>query len=1205
MPAPPIDKRSYQDLVAETERLAQQLSGWQPRPDGQLDAGGALIRVFGRFAELVVERINRAPDKHYLAFLNLIGTSPLPPQPARVPLTFRLAANSPVDAAVPAGAQAAAPPLDGEADEVVFETERGLVVTRGQLQAVYSSDTETDTYSDRTAQATGLAEEPFAVFSGEAPTPHQLYLACDPLLTQPGLKDVTLTLWSPDSWQWSNWPITWAYWDGATWQAAAGSVSVDASTDQAGTTSFTWRVTLSQLPPLTPHAVNGIEAGWLRAQLELPLPPGETGHLPESFAIGARNPQDFALPLEPFPADGSVLFYLSADDAFAAAGARVRLRVGLSRRGEAIEDLQLRWSYQTSDLNGDRRDWVLLGQSSAGAEQVGATDFALRDTTLAFTSNGEISFHVPVDPPWPRTLFRARSGRWLRVDITSGGYTVPPEIGSFTVDYDWEVPRLGHIATTVRQGAPAEALPPAAGFFNASALDLSKDFYPLGEQPRFNDTFYVACPDALARPGAVVKLSVTLTNPAGGGDQPVKAVRTDDQPRIAWEVSDGRQWRATGADYALTTSGEVSITLPDPIAPTSVNGDERYWLRARLVRGSYGAAATYQQNLDGTYQQNADGTYVLLAATVAPPVIKALSFTPVGGQQTEASLTACSSYNDFAYADHTTAAATVQGPTFTPFTPTADTEPALYLGFDRPFDTRPVTLYLQVEPPRPEEVAAEQLAELDPARLAQLAWEYASPTGWRPLGALDETQALSSRGLVQFIGPSDLVARPCFGQTLSWLRLRWQRGAFPLPPRLRRVLLNTTWAAQVATVEDEILGSSNGNPGQAFTTAQTPVQPGQQVLVRERERPAPAEEQALVAQEGAGAVTVTLDAAGQPDEIWVRWHAVPDFYQSGARDRHYTVDALTGEIRFGDGSYGMIPPQGQNNVRVTYRTGGGEQGNRAAGTIVELKSGVPYLDGVTNHEPAQGGAPREPIERLQARGPRVLRHRDRAVTAQDLEDLAAAASAEVARVAAIVPTFSPYNLWLDPQAPTPTPEHAAADAGRMGVIVVPNAAEARPTPSLGLLRRVQTYLQERCPPTADLWVAGPEWIAVTVEATVVPTSFEEADAVGERVSTALERFLHPLTGGPDGQGWAFGRKPHGSDLSALIEAVEGVDHVRALTVRLQPETGDETRMGQRQEMLARKLTDASDQTELERELQRWLDRALVYSGRHEISVALG
>jgi hypothetical protein len=1183
MPAPPIDERSYQDLVADTERLAQQLSDWRPRPDGRLDAGGALIRIFGRFAGLVVERLNRAPDKSYLAFLNLIGTSLLPPQPARVPLTFQLAANSPVDAVVPAGALAAAPPPDGEADEVVFETERNLVVTRAQLQAVYVSDTETDTYSDRTAPATGLVEEPFPVFSGESPTPHQLYLACDPLLTQQGSKDVTLTLRSPDGWQWANWPITWAYWDGAAWRAAVSSAQVE-----AGAANFVWRVTLSQLPPLTPHEVNGTEGGWLRAQLELPLPPSEAGHVPESIAIGAKAPQDLTAPLAPFPDDSTVKrFYLSADEAFAAAGARVVVHVRLSRPGVAT-DLQLNWFYQAGD------QWQQLGQSSAGAERVGATAFDLRDSTLALTRDGSVSFHVPIQPPWPRTLYRTRRGRWLRVDIAGGQYSTPPEIASLEVDHDWEVPRLGGITTTVRPASPTGALPPPAGFFNTGALDLSKDFYPLGEQPRFNDTCYLAIPDELVRPGAVVKLGVTLTNPAKATGTPVKPVRTEDNPKLAWEVSNGHQWRAVAANYALTTSGEVSITLPDPIARTSVNGDERYWLRVRLVGGSYGTATTYTRNPDGTYE-----------ATVAPPVVQALSFTPVGAQQTEAPPTACLSYNDFAYADHTTAAATAQGPTFAPFTPTADTEPALYLGFDRPFDTRPATLYLQVEPPRPEEVAAEQLAATDPAALAQLTWEYTSPTGWRPLGALDETQALSGRGLVQFIGPGDLAPHPCFGQTLFWLRLRWRQGAFPLPPRLRRVLLNTTWAAQVATVENEILGSSNGNPGQAFTTAQAPVQPGQRLLVRERERPAPAEEQALAGLEGADAVTVTLDVAGQPDEVWVRWHAVPDFYQSGPRDRHYTVDALTGEIRFGDGSFGMIPPQGQNNLRVTYCTGGGEQGNRAAGTIVELKSGLPYLDGVTNHEPAQGGAAREPIERLQARGPRVLRHRDRAVTAQDLEDLAAAASAEVARVAAIAPAFSPYNLWLDPLAPVPTPEHAAADAGRMGVIVVPNANVARPTPSLGLLRRVQAHLRERCPPTADLWVAGPEWIAVTVTATVVPTSLEQADAIGDRVRTALERFLHPLSGGPDGQGWAFGRIPHRSDLSALIEAVEAADHVRALAVSLMPETGDATSRLELQGRLRRTLTETTDQPERERDLQRWLDRALVYSGRHEISVALG
>ena len=1179
MQAPLIDKRIQADIVAQTTQLAGQFSRWQPPPDGQADVGKALIGIFGRFAGLVIERLNRAPDKNYLAFLNLIGASPVPPRPARVPLTFHLATGSPVDAVVPAGALAAAPPLAGDQDDVVFETERPLVVTRAQLQAAFVSDTENDAYSDRSAQATGIADEPFAAFTGDQPSPHQFYLAFDPLLTQPGAKDVVLALASPDTWQWLNWPVSWAYWDGTSWRTVASSAAV-----QGGS----WRVSLPALPALTSCAVSETEAGWLRAQLDLPLPPGQSDLVPESIAVGARNPQDMTLPLSPFPADSSVQrFYLSADEAFAAGGARISTQVQLSQPGVG-PGVQLNWFYQANN------QWLPLGQSSAAAEQAGTTGFDFSDGTRAFTRDGEISFHVPMS--WPLSLYRTRTGRWLRVDVAAGQYTTPPGIAALTVGYDWLLPQLGGITATVQPGPPASPVPSPGAFGNAGGIDLSKDFYPLGQEPQFNDTFYVACPDELARPGAVITLHVALTNPPTATSTTPPPVRTDGNPRIAWEVSDGSQWHAVAANYAFTADGQVSVTLPDPIGPSPVNGQPGYWLRARLTGGGYGGA--------GSYQQNKDNTYTYQPANFAPPIIKSLTVTATAASQPPVPATACLSYNDFGYTDHGAAAAG-PGPLFTPFTPTADTEPALYLGFDQAFSQRPVTLFLQAEPPLPEQVAAGSLAEADPARAAQTTWEYASLAGWRPLGAVDETQALAGQGLVTFVGPADLAPHTYFGQTWSWLRLRWQAGAFPLPPQLRHVLLNTTWATQVATVENEILGSGNGDAGQTFTTAQAPVQPGQQVTVREPQRPAPAEEQALAGAEGADAVTVTLDATGQADEVWVRWHAVPDFYQSGPRDRHYTLDPLSGAIRFGDGSHGMIPPIGPNNIRVTYRAGGGEQGNRASATIVELKSGVPYIDGVTNNQPSQGGAPVEAIERVQARGPRVLRHRDRAVTAQDLEDLAASASADVAAAAAITPIFNPNSLWLEPKSPVPGPDHALVEAGRMGVIIVPDEPESdRPTPSLALLSQVQAYLRERCPPTADLWVAGPEWIAVTVQATLVVTSVEDADSAGDRARTALQRYLHPLTGGSGGEGWAFGRRPRGSDLSALLEAVDGVDHVGSLSVSYQPQTADAERGLALQRILARPLTEPGDAPERERDLTDWLDRALVYSGPHDVSVAL-
>lgn len=551
--------------------------------------------------------------------------------------------------------------------------------------------------------------------------------------------------------------------------------------------------------------------------------------------------------------------------------------------------------------------------------------------------------------------------------------------------------------------------------------------------------------------------------------------------------------------------------------------------------------------------------------------------------------------------DHTGATTADDAEALTLFRLTEGTEPALYLGFDQPFEPRPMMLYLQLDPPRPEEVAADRLARSDSAMPPQLRWEYSAREGWKSLAVVDETHTLSRSGLVRFLGPEDFRTQSHFGQTLYWLRLRRHRGNFMLTPRLRQVRINTTWATQVTTIANEILGSGNGNPGQTFYTAQRPVQPGQQVLVREPELPAAAEREALMAAEGADAVIVIEDATGQPDEIWLRWHAVADFYDSGPHDRHYTIDALSGEIRFGDGRYGRVPPPGQNNIRITYRNGGGEQGNRPAETLVQLNSSVPYVDGVSNHEPATGGAAQESIERAKSRGPKALRHRDRAVTAQDLEDLALEASTDVARARAITPRFRPFDLWLD-DTTSDIEDQQVADAGRTGVIVVANDSSPRPTPSLNLLRQVREYLQVRCPITTELWVAGPEWIEIVVTVTVVPLTMELADSVGDRVRNALQRFLHPLTGGVHGRGWEFAQKPHRSALFKLLEAVDGVDHVRSLAVAYHPQSADPMHKKHLKNRLERRLNETNERSVPEQELQHWLDRALIYSGEHVITV---
>jgi hypothetical protein len=54
--------------------------------------------------------------------------------------------------------------------------------------------------------------------------------------------------------------------------------------------------------------------------------------------------------------------------------------------------------------------------------------------------------------------------------------------------------------------------------------------------------------------------------------------------------------------------------------------------------------------------------------------------------------------------------------------------------------------------------------------------------------------------------------------------------------------------------------------------------------------------------------------------------------------------------------------------------------------------------------------------------------------------------------------------------------------------------------------------------------------------------------VEERARDALGRLLHPLRGGPDGGGWRPGQDVHLSDIAALLERVEGLDHVERLSI---------------------------------------------------------
>jgi hypothetical protein len=1086
---PKIDSRSYDEIVAQTEALAQKFTDWQPRADGKPDAGRALIRIFSRMAATVRDRLNQIPEKSFLAFLDLIGTEIAPPQPARAPLTFSLAESSPEDAFVPAGTQVAAPAADEQQAEVVFELESELVVARSQLQAVFVRQPQSDRYSDNTNAALGVTDQDYPAFVATQPIQHHLYLACDELFTLPGKKTATLTLRSAMASTLQKLPITWAYWDAE---------------------AIAWK-TLSGI-------VTGLTLTLDTHLLQIKVAPGN-GITPDGAELLLAVEQ---------------VIDLANVDGQNYTGETILVLLGQQNSQTTIVIREVTTSESLTNC-------VCLAVLEVGAGNAGTLSHGVPSASGAVTE-WTVTFKQ-LAALKPHTINDQTAG-WIRACLEM------PLLSNANL------PTLASVIAKI-DIKPADAtqkqnLVPDACVFNTAPLDIEKDFFPFGEQPRFNDTFYLASREAFVA-NQEVTITVKLRQPGKAG--------TDDL-EIDWEYWNGAKWQLLGSSNQFNDESaaftqkdkNISFTVPADIAPKSINGEENYWVRTRIVRGNYGEAATSQKigETPITIKAQKAGEpdvvstipiYGLSAATFSPPIIESLNLSYTLTQTRAVS--ACLTYNDFTYASQVTtgseavktgaktlrvadatlfqkgdrivinpvgsstqetgqieqvsgtdAVITVTAPLtqdhlkgislfreFQPFKPTSDQNPALYLGFDRAFPNRPITFYAQVQPLQPgtlserttriKAAAASNQAKLQVEQIGgfrveqairiapgsglqedreiiaiqpergsdqageftlkqplshdqaqgtrieqissppRLVWEYCSadqPQIWKSLVASDETSGLTERGLIRFIGPTDFVPCQVFGRRLYWLRLRWMEGDFLVQPRLRQMLINTTWATQSVKLENEGLGSSTGNPDQVFLTNQYPVLPGQRLEVREDLSPS---EQKALEDRDRYALTLVHNEVGELEAIWVCWQEVTDFYGSTRDDRHYVLNHLTGEVRFGDGQRGRVPPVGRQNIRLAqYHTGGGNQGNKPANTITQLKTTIPYIDRVTNVEAAMGAANQESLERVKERGPKQLRHRDRAVTAQDMEDLAFEASAEVVRARAIPPRFSDELEWL-------------------------------------------------------------------------------------------------------------------------------------------------------------------------------------------------
>ncbi|WP_284581383.1 putative baseplate assembly protein [Streptomyces sp. 2P-4] len=410
---------------------------------------------------------------------------------------------------------------------------------------------------------------------------------------------------------------------------------------------------------------------------------------------------------------------------------------------------------------------------------------------------------------------------------------------------------------------------------------------------------------------------------------------------------------------------------------------------------------------------------------------------------------------------------------------------------------------------------------VDP-RQPPLVWEAWTPDGWaRCEVSSDSTGGLNRPGEVVLHVPAGHRVSRLGGLEAGWVRCRVTAALPGQPfytssPTVRDAAAftigGTVGATHAEVVRGEPLGEAEGVPGQRVRLAQVPVV--------------------------GDAVVEVSDGEG-----WQAWRCVPDFAASGPADRHFTLDATTGEIAFGpavrepDGSlrqFGAVPAKGAALRAARYAVGGGRAGNVARGAIQVLRSSVPYIARVENREAARGGVDGETVAEARVRAPIALRAQERAVTARDYEELTRRAAPEAARIQCLAAGSDP-----------------ADGENAVRVLVVPQAVTDRGgrlrfeqlVPGEELLARISAFLDERRPLGTRLAVGPPFYQGVTVVATVHCYRAAVADRVREEALDALYAYLDPLAGGALGRGWPFGRSLRSGEVFAALQRVPGVELV--------------------------------------------------------------
>jgi hypothetical protein len=249
----------------------------------------------------------------------------------------------------------------------------------------------------------------------------------------------------------------------------------------------------------------------------------------------------------------------------------------------------------------------------------------------------------------------------------------------------------------------------------------------------------------------------------------------------------------------------------------------------------------------------------------------------------------------------------------------------------------------------------------------------------------------------------------------------------------------------------------------------------------------------------------------------------------------YDYDGDGGDtIRFGDGTFGDIPADGQV-FDVTYRVGGGDAGNVAADAITQVSTNAAKngVVAVTNPLPAAGGDDPEPLDRVRRLAPQQFRAvQFRAVRPEDYQ----AAAETLPWVQRAGTVFRWTGSWLT--------VFTTADPRDSEEITIGERTEL-----INLLNRYRMAGYESYVPDAQ-YVS----LDLVVELCALPDAFRGDVDAAVLAKLSANAATGSVAGFFDPDHFTFGQPLERSDLEAAVQSAAGVAGVTCVLYRIRNRT---------------------------------------------------